>query len=147
MNIILLKDIAKVGKKYEIKDISDGYAVNLLIPRGFAIVATADSMKRIEMEKMKTEGERKVHEELLLKNLSELNGVTITIKGKANEKGHLFAGLHKEAIAEEVLKQTRLQIDPSFIQVEHPIKELGSHTIEVNGAGKSVKFTLEIEAK
>lgn len=147
MKIILLKDIAKVGKKYETKDISDGYAVNLLIPRGFAIPATADAIKRIGMEKMKVEGERKVHEELLLKNLSELDGVTITIKGKANEKGHLFAGLHKEAIADEVLKQTRLQIDPLSIQLEHPVKEIGTHTIEVNGGGKKVKFTLEIEAR
>ncbi len=147
MKIILLKDIAKVGKKYETKDISDGYAVNLLIPRGFAIAATVNSIKRIEAEKMKTEGERKLHEDLLLKNLSELDGVTITIKGKANEKGHLFAGLHKEAIAEEVLKQTKLQIDPLSIQLEHPVKEIGVHTIEVKGAGKSVKFTLEIEAR
>ncbi len=147
MKIILLKDIAKVGRKYETKEISDGYAGNMLIPKGLAIAATPDAVKRIELEKMKIEGERRVHEELLLKNLSELNGITITIIGKANEKGHLFAGLHREAIAEEILKQTRLQIDPSSIQVEHPIKEVGNHSIEVKGAGKSIKFNLVIEAK
>ncbi|MDP3962388.1 MAG: 50S ribosomal protein L9 [bacterium] len=147
MKIILLKDIAKVGRKYETKDISDGYAVNLLIPKGLAVAATPDAVKRLETEKKKMDGERKIHEELLLKNLSELDGVTITIKDKANEKGHLFAGLHSEAIAEEVQKQTRLQIDPSLIQIEHPIKELGNHPIEVKGAGKSVKFNLIIEAR
>ena len=82
----------------------------------------------------------------MAKNLKDIDGITLTVKGKANEKGHLFAGLHREEIAQELQKQTELQVDPSFIAIEHPIKELGQHAIPVKAAGKSVTFKLVIEA-
>jgi large subunit ribosomal protein L9 len=145
MKIILLKDVQKLGRKYDTKTVSDGHAINLLIPQGLAIAATRDAAKRIENLKAAAEGERKVQEELLVKNIEGLKSVTITILGKANDKGHLFAGLHKEAIAAEVEKQTRLQIDPSSIQLESPLKTVGEHTIQVSAGGKSAKFKVIVE--
>ena len=147
MKVILLKDVAKLGRKYDTKDVSSGHALNLLIPQGLAIVATPEAVKRMEVERAKMEGERKVHEDLLIKNVKDLEGVTLTIVGKANEKGHLFAGLHKEAIVAELQKQTELQIDPSFIVMEQPIKEVGEHVVEVVGGGKSAKFKVVVEKK
>jgi len=82
---------------------------------------------------------------LLLKNINGLNGVTLNMAGKANDKGHLFAGLHVEDIAAEISRQTKLQIDPTSIRIGHPIKEIGEHEITVEAAGKSVKFKLVIE--
>jgi large subunit ribosomal protein L9 len=153
MKIILLKDIPKLGKKYEVKTASDGHAVNMLIPRGFAIAATAENLRRFEAEKAKLEGERKVHEALLAENLKALADVVLTISGKASDKGHLFASLHAVDIAAELAKQARIQLDPSFIQLDHPIKEVGEHMIEVKGeglpagqAGKSVKFKVVVKA-
>jgi len=145
MKVILLKDISKLGQRYDVKNVSDGYALNMLIPRGLAIAATESAMKHMETEKSKTEGEKKVRQELLLKNLKELDGKTITVSGKANDKGYLFAGLHKEDIVAELKKQTRLEIDPASVQLEHPIKELGEHSLEVKGEGKSVRFQLKVE--
>lgn len=145
MKIILLKDVSKVGRHYETKDVSDGYAQNLLIPRGLAVAATPDNVKRIGLEKAKTEAERKVHEELLAKNLADLAGKTVTVTGKANEKGHLFAGLHREEIAALLQQQTRLQIDPSHIVLEHPIKELGEHTIEISAGDKKAAFKIVVD--
>jgi len=146
MQIILLKDIAKLGKKNDIKDVSSGYALNLLIPRGDAVAATKQSRKQVEVQKIKAEGERKVEDELQAKNIEGLNKTVLTVKGKANDKGHLFAGLHQKEIAAELFKQTRLQISPESIQLEHPIKEVGEHTISVAAGGKSAKFKLVIEA-
>ncbi len=146
MKIILLKDVPKVGKRYEMKDISDGYAANMLIPRGLAVAATPSAMKAFELERAKAESERKMHEELLLKNLNELEGKVISVQIKGNEKGHLFAGIHKTELIAEIEKQTRLQLNPEHVMLEKPIKVAGDHTIEVKGAGKSVKFTLRIEA-
>ena len=145
MKIILLKDIAKLGRKYDIKTVSDGHALNLLIPRGAAIAATPDALKRVELEKAKLDGERRVQEELLVKNLEGLKDITLTVSGKANDKGHLFAGMHREEIAREIERQTRLRIDPSFIELDHPIKEIGEHNIIVKAEGKSVTFKLLIE--
>ena len=146
MKIILLKDVAKLGKKFDTKEVSSGHALNLLIPQKLALPATPDVLKRLEKERAAAVAERRIHEDLLLKNIKDLDGVTLTISGKANEKGHLFAGLHREVIVAELLKQTELQIDESFIQLDHPLKEIGEHLVEVKGGGKSVKFKVVIQA-
>lgn len=151
MKIILLKDIPKLGHRYEVRDVSDGHAINLLIPQGSAVTATASALKKYEILRKAAETERKIHEDLLVKNLVDLDGKTITIKGKTNEQGHLFAGLHKAEIAAEIKKQTELDIDPTFIQLENPLKQVGEYTIEVTGhrstqkTGKTVKLKVIVE--
>ncbi len=146
MKIILINDVPKLGKKHDVKDVSNGHALNLLLPQGLAIAATPQAMKRAASEKAKMEGEKKVHEELLAENLKSLDGLTLTVSGKANDKGHLFAGLHKEAIVKELLAQSRVQVDPSFIQLEQPLKTVGEHEVEVKAGGKSAKFKVMIQA-
>jgi len=145
MKVILIKDVPKIGKRFDVKEVSDGHAINLLIPRGLAIAATPDAVKRIQSEKGTIEAEKKVHEELLSQNLKNLGNVILTITGKANDKGHLFAGLHADAIAAELQKQTRLQIDPSFIVMDGPLKSIGEHIVEVKAAGKSAKFKVIVQ--
>ncbi len=147
MKIILLKDIAKVGKKYETKEISDGYALNMLIPKGLAVAATPDMIKKISIEKAKHEGEKKMNDELLIKNLGELEGKTVTINEKANEKGHLFAGVHIPEILKAINDSLRLQIPSDSIQVSKPIKEVGNHEIVVKTEHKTIKFNLDIKSK
>jgi large subunit ribosomal protein L9 len=147
MKVILLKDVANVGKRYETKDIADGHALNFLIPKGLAVAATSDVVKKIELEKAREEGERKVQEELLLENLKQLDGITVTMTEKANKKGNLFAGVHKAEIIPAIKAQTRLDIPADYIVLDKPIKEVGDHVIEVKIKEKSAKFTLKIEAK
>jgi len=146
MKIILLKDVAKLGRKYEVKEVASGHALNLLIPRGEAVNATPSAMKQMEVARAKAEGERKVREDLLAKNIADLDGITLEVSGKANDKGHLFAGLHREALAAEIQKATELQVDPAFIDIDHPIKEVGEHKIQVKAGGKSATFKLVITA-
>ena len=146
MKIILLKDIPKLGKRHDVKDVSSGHAQNLLIPHGDAIPATPEALKRTEKLRMQAEAERKIREDLLMKNLKDLDGATIAVSGKANDKGHLFAGLHRDAIAAEVQKQTELQVDPAMIALDQPVKEVGEHTIEVKAEGTSVTFKLVVTA-
>ncbi len=146
MKVILLKDVSKLGRRYDIKTVSDGHALNLLIPQKLAIAATPSALKQVEVQKAKTEGEKKVHEELMIQKLKGLDGKTLTVKGKANEKGHLFAGLHQDEIAAELQKQTHLQINADAIVLDQAIKEVGEHTIQVKVGDKSAKFTLVVEA-
>ncbi len=145
MKIILLKDIPKVGRKYDIKNVADGYALNLLIPRGLAQIATPQTEKNIEAMKAKDLVEKKVQGELLVKNLEVLKDLVINMKEKANEKGHLFAGVTKEKLAEEILKTARLNIDPESIKLEKPIKEVGEHKVFVEVMGKKAEFKIVIE--
>jgi large subunit ribosomal protein L9 len=146
MKVILLKDVQKVGKKFEVVSVSEGFAMNSLIPRGLAEAATEKALARALKFKAADEADRKVREDLLLKNLKDIAGVTLEISGKANEKGHLFAGIHKEEIVPALKEQTRLDIDPSYIVLDKPLKEVGEHKVEVKVQDKSVQFTLVIKA-
>jgi large subunit ribosomal protein L9 len=147
MKIILLKDVPKVGRKYDTKEVSEGYAVNLLIPRGLAVAATSSAIKAMNVEKAKIDGERKIHEELLVKTLNDLDGKTITLTEKVNEKGHLFAGLHKPEVLKAIKDQTRLELNDEHLVLDKPIKEAGEHALTIQGAGKKVTLKLVIEAK
>ena len=147
MKIILLKDIQKIGKKYDIKDVADGFGLNMLIPRGLAQVATPAALKNIETLKSKDLAERRVQGELLLKSLSLIKDLTLKLKEKANDKGHLFASVTKEILAQEILKTARLNINPDSIKLEKPIKETGEYKVSVEAVGKSAEFNVIIEAK
>lgn len=152
MKIILLKDIKNVGKKFDIKEVNDGHALNMLIPRGLAIPATASAIKRVEADKAKLAGEMKVQHELLVQNIKAIEATTLTISGKANDKGHLFAGIHSAEIVKELHDQARIEIDPSFVELEHPLKTVGEHTVAISAggmpahAGKSAQLKVVIKA-
>lgn len=147
MKIILLKDVPKVGKRYDIKNIADGYALNLLIPKGLAKPATNEAIRQVEVMKANDLTQKKIQEELLLKNLEVVKGVTVNLKGKANDKGHLFAGITKETLASEVEKVSRLKLDPESIKIDKPIKEIGEHKITIEVLGKKAEFTLKIDSE
>src|SRR3989344_7519593 len=127
MKIILLHDVQKVGKKYDIKNVSDGHALNLLIPKGLAEVATPIALKKVEKLKMEDTAHKKIQEDLLLMNLKAIEGVTLEIKEKANEKGHLFAGVHKAEIIAHMRDDKHINLLEDFIVLEKPIKEVGEH--------------------
>ncbi len=141
MKIILLKDVAKIGKKYETKEVADGFAVNSLIPQRLAIAATPDAVKRVALELAREVGEKKVQEELMNKSLQALNGKVVTYIGKTNDKGHLFAGLHAKDIAELV------GMKAEYVVLAKPLKEVGEHTIQIKIADKAATFTLSIQSK
>lgn len=144
MKVVLIKDTPNVGGRYEVKEVASGFAQNFLFPRGFAKLATPKVLTRVAEELKKIEAERKIQEDLLLKNLGHIGEMRIEIPVKVNEKGHLFAGVHKEAISQALKEQAHLDIHPDFIILEHPIKEAGEHEIEVKASGKSAKFKLTI---
>ena len=145
MKVILNKDIPKVGKKYEVKNVADGHALNFLIPHGLAVAATVGALKKLEIAKTMVAVEKKVQEDLLLKNLKSLDGARIEIVEKANDKGHLFAGLHKEQIIPEIKKQTGLDVLPEFLVLDKPIKQIGEHSLEIKIQDKTAKFVVVVK--
>lgn len=147
MKVILLKDVPKIGRKYDVKNVADGYAVNMLLPRGLAKVATTEAVRQIELLKAQDLTEKKIQEELLLKSLALVKDIRVVITEKANEKGHLFAGVTKERLSTEVEKASRIKLDPESIKINKPIKEVGKHVIIVEIQGKKSEFALEIKSK
>lgn len=144
MKVILQKDVPKVGKKFEVKDVADGYARNSLIPNGLAILATPEAERRLNEMKKQLAAEQKVQHDLLTKNLKALSETRLTISAKTNDKGHLFSGIHKEQLVAELHNQAHIEISADMIQLAKPIKETGEHKIKVGAGENTATFVLEI---
>ena len=142
MKVIFLQDVPRVGKRYDIKEINGGYAMNFLFPRKLAEPATPQAIAELEKRKKNIAIEREVQEDLLMKNLEEIKGKIIKIQGKANEKGNLFSAIHKKEIVEEMKKQHHADISEEFIVLEKPIKEIGEFEVPIEIKGKKSSFQL-----
>ena len=145
MKVIFLKDVPRVGKRHDIKDVNDGYAMNFLLPRQFAQLATLKAIAELEIRKREVVVEREVQESLLLRNLEEIKGKTIIMKGKANSKGSLFSAIHKKEILDAMRAEHHAEINEEFIVLDKPIKELGEHEILIDIKGKKSSFKLIVE--
>ena len=146
MKVILIKDVPKIGKKGEIKEVSDGYARNYLIPRGLAKEYTRGLERAIEhereMERRKKEREREESERIL----KELKKRTHVIKVKAGEAGKIFGAVTASTLAEEISKLTGLNLDKKWFKLDKPIKEVGKYSVEMTLPG-GVKDTIEIRVE
>ncbi|TSC55113.1 MAG: large subunit ribosomal protein L9 [Parcubacteria group bacterium LiPW_30] len=145
MKVIFLHDVPRQGKKYEVKEVSDGFVKNFLFPRKLVEVATDKALARLELTKKSLVAEKEIQDDLLEKNFHDINGVTLTMKEKANEQGHLFAGIHKEEISKALAEASRLSVKPEMIMLEEPIRELGEFSINIVVKDKKAKITLKVE--
>jgi len=145
MKVILLNDIPKFGRKLEVKEVSGGYARNYLLPKKLAEYATDATMKTLEARQKK-------HEAHLTKKLEELgalfaslNGKKISVSVKANEEGHLFAGIRNSEIRELILRELKLDVPEDAIELEKPIKEVGEHEIVLKASGKEATIVIDVQ--
>ena len=139
MRVILLQDIENVGKKYEIKEVKNGYARNFLIPNGLVKQTTKESLKWVKVQK---EIEIKKSEEALKKAqemASAVDGQEISISVKIGEEGQLFESITDQKIFEK-LKELGFEIKKSQIDLPEPIKELGEFPVKI-------KFEHNLEAE
>jgi large subunit ribosomal protein L9 len=139
MKVILLKDIENLGKKYEIKEVSAGYARNYLIPKKLAKVANEKNLKWLEKQKEKEE--KKAEEELkkIQEAASAIDGQEIIIQVKVGEDGQLYESITAQKIYEK-LKELGFEIKRKQILLESPIKELGEFPVKI-------KFPHNLEAE
>lgn len=146
MKIILLQDVPKIGKKFETKNVSDGFALNFLFPQKLAKLATAQVVKEIEVEKKKHEFQKETEVKEMKDILIKLKD-PIEIKVKANKVGKLFAGLDKKEIGEIIQDKTGVILDPNILQLEKPIKEIGEYTINIKAGGEESKIVLVVKGE
>jgi large subunit ribosomal protein L9 len=145
MKVVFLQDVPRVGKRHEVKEVNGGYAMNFLIPRKLAELATPKAVAELEKRKKNIEIEREVQEDLLMKNLEEIKGKVVRMQGKANEKGNLFSAIHKKEIVEAMKRQHHADIADEFIVLEKPIKEIGEFDIPIEIKHKKSSFKLVVE--
>ncbi|MCO7175247.1 50S ribosomal protein L9 [Sporolactobacillus kofuensis] len=124
MKVIFLKDVKGKGKSGEIKDVSEGYARNYLLPKKFAVEANKGSLNQLEAQKKKQhEIEENEHKEAeVLK--AKIEKMTIELKAKSGEGGRLFGSITSKQIA-QALKKANVSIDKRKIDLPEPIRTLG----------------------
>jgi large subunit ribosomal protein L9 len=130
IEVILREDVESLGKTGELVRVKPGYARNYLLPHGLAFEATEGNKKRIAAETraktVRNQAERVEAERFA----ATLGGLTLALTGKAGEEGKLFGSITAQDIAEALAAQGQ-QVDRRRIELEHPIKTLGHHTVAV----------------
>ena len=131
MDVILLEDVARVGRAGEVCKVAPGYARNHLFPKGLAVLASEGVLKQIE-QKREVEDKRLRQLEAEARELaSELEGLTLTIRAKPGEKDRLYGSITSSDIAEALEKETGRSIDRRKLELEEPIRQLGTYTVPV----------------
>lgn len=128
--MILLKDVPKIGKKFEVKEVKDGYARNFLIAKDLAKPATEEALKWLEVQREITE--KKAEEDLKKSQdlASSMDEMELTISVKVGDKDELFEAINAKKISEK-LKEQSLNIDKEQIDLKEPIKELGEFPVKI----------------
>ncbi len=147
MKVILLSDVKGSGKKHEVKDISDGYAMNFLLPNRLAERATPERIKAIEEKRKEQTKEDRIKEDLLEKTFDSLKSVHLEIEAKASDKGSLFKGITVEDIIKELKEQVHVDVPVNIISLDKAIKEVGKYTINVTMGENKTFFKLNVLAK
>lgn len=147
MKVILIKDVPKLGRTGEIKEVNAGFATNFLIKKGLAKLATIDAQKSLESSKKELSAKKERMLTKLSQAKEELERRTFTVKVKTGDKGQIFGGVHEKDIAQAIFQKTKLSFDRSQISAHKGIKQLGEHQIEVKlGQGIVAKIKINIEA-
>ena len=141
MKVILLQDVENIGKKFDVKEIADGYARNFLIPKKLVQLATKQALEWAEMQRniqgQKAEEELKSTQE----SASQLDDLEVTISVKVGEEGQLFESIGAQKIA-DTIKAMGFAIKKEQIQLEEPLKETGEFPVKV-----SLEHNLEAEIR
>lgn len=136
MEIILTSDVKNLGKKGELKNVSNGYAQNFLFPKKLAEIATPEAVEKIKLEQKKNQEQEKELENNLKKIASAVQNKKIILKAKA-EKGKLFGRVGPKEIVNELKKQG-FDIDEKSIILKEPIKTTGEKEVLID-FGKNIK--------
>ncbi len=130
MKILLLKDVYHLGHAGDIKKVADGYGRNYLIPQGYAVLATAGTMKQAETIRAKAEVVRKQLNNEMSAVAERINNTWITFASKAGETGKLYGSITSQMVAEKLSEKAGIEIDKRMIDIQ-PIRTLGEHKAHI----------------
>lgn len=139
---ILLEDVEQLGQRGEPVDVSPGYLRNYLIPRKLAAPATPGALEQAQRRQAEIEKAEKVRAEREEQAASLLSKTVLTIYQRAGEDGKLFGSVGAKEIADAIQDARDLRIDRRKIRLEQPIREIGTHMVEIeltDGAIATVK--------
>ncbi len=146
MKVVLLRDVARIGKRHEVKEVPVGHAQNFLIPRQLAIPATPENLKKVQrlMEHTQAGQEKQLVD--FRSAVSVLSESPLAVVAEANAQGHLFKGIHAHDIA-AAAQLAGHHILPAMVTLEHPLKSTGEHRITLTCGPVTSEIIVAISAK
>ena len=139
MKVIFNTDVRGQGKKGELKEVSDGYARNYLLPRKLAAEATADNINALKQREKARARQIELEKAQAAENAKKLEGVQVIVRAKAGEKGKLFGAVTSAEISKALREQIDIDIEKNKIVQGEPIKTFGAYSVkakfgyEING--------------
>lgn len=146
MELLLLQDIKGVGKKNDLVVVGDGFALNCLLPRRAALVATPVVRKRYADLILRRAQEKELEKSAQAGNLSAVSGKSILFTKKATKTGKLYAAISEAAIVDALKEQLNVVVTAEDIDVGEHIKTVGSHPITVMIGGQKAAVAVVVEA-
>jgi large subunit ribosomal protein L9 len=143
MKVIFLQDVKGQGKKGEIKEVSEGYARNFLLPKGVVQLATDGVKKSLDLQAASAQKKKDQEKEQFKALAAKLSEMTVVIKAKAGDGGRLFGAITSKQIA-EALEVQKITIDKRKIELDDPIRVLGVTKVTVK-LYPDVKGTLNVQ--
>ncbi len=145
--VVLLDNVAKLGRKYDVKEVAAGYARNFLLPNNKAVLATKGVIENLDTLKTQLEADKNVAWKEFVKNTEKLEGQVIELTVKANEEGHLYGAIHPENVAEKIKADYGLSVEPEWLVMSNSIKETGEHKIIIGEGEDKITITLKVSAE
>ena len=131
MKVVLLKNIPKLGQAGQLKNVSDGYARNFLLPSKLVVPATAANIKKAEKIKEMTQVTEANKAEAQKSALGHIKGLGVRIKAKATPEGKLFAGINAQRIVDEISQSVEFYFRVESVVMDKPIKQVGEHKVDI----------------
>lgn len=138
MEVLMINNVPRVGRKGEFKKVTEGFARNYLFPRNFAIAATEGAKKHLDLMKNSWEKQAAREKQAYLDMAGKIEGLVLKIVRKSGDKGRLFGSVTSAELAEEINKAAKVNIDKKLVVADH-IKEIGEHAV-------TIRFTGEVKA-
>lgn len=145
MKVIFIQDVKGSGKKGEVKTVADGYARNMLFPKGYAIEATAQNMSMLAGQQSSAKHKADLEKQAASEAAAKIKDKKIIITAKAGSNGKLFGSVTASSVAEAVLSQLGVNIDKKKVVLSSDIKNFGLYTATIKlYNGISEKINVEV---
>ena len=147
MKVILLQQVPKVGRKFDVVNVADGYANNFLFPQKLAEMATPAREAELTKRREAAQAEEDARMSDLREKMAALGEHTLTITMKADEQGHLYKKLHAAEVVAALNDEYDIALPDDAVSLEEPISTMGDHTVSVKAAGETAEVTVQVVAE
>ena len=130
MKVIFLQDVRGQAKKGELKEVSDGYARNYLLPRNLVVEANKDNMNALALKEKAKKAQEARERAAALENAEKLKGIVVTIRARSGGNGKLFGAVTSQEIADALKEQHGIEIEKNKLVQSDPIKAYGSYEVK-----------------